>query len=358
MNSVIDIIKADENNGNLIWKAQKEDFNTGTQLIVQESQEAVFFMNGQALDLFGPGRYTLETQNMPLLSNFFKKASGNKTPFHCQVYFIDKTEQMAIKWGTDSKIQYLDPKYKFPLEIGACGEMSYIVDDSRKLLVKLVGTDSSIDNSTLTAKLKAFIMGKAKPYIAEAMQKGDYSIFEVDSHMLELSEQMYSKLVDDFSEYGIKLKHFFVTTIAKPDGDEAYERFKSLHVKQYADIMEANINKQVGIIQSEELAERRAIEGYNYQQERSYDIAEKVAQNEGVGDFSSMGIGLGVMGGVAGSVGNSINEALKSTDKADKKEDELDDFKKKISKLKAMKEAGLLSDEEFENQKKKLLEDI
>ena len=92
MNSVIDIIKADENNGNLIWKAQKEDFNTGTQLIVQESQEAVFFMNGQALDLFGPGRYTLETQNMPLLSNFFKKASGNKTPFHCQVYFIDKTE--------------------------------------------------------------------------------------------------------------------------------------------------------------------------------------------------------------------------------------------------------------------------
>lgn len=358
MDQIIDIIKADNNNGNLIWKADKEDFNTGSQLIVNESQEAVFFMNGQALDLFGPGRYTLETQNMPLLSRFFNRASGNKTPFHCQVYFIDKTEQMAIKWGTDSKVQYMEPKYNFPLEIGACGEMSYVVEDSRKLLIKVVGTDNSLDNSELKAKLRSFVMAKVKPYLAETMQKGDYSIFEVDSHMLELSESIYSKLVEDFKEYGINLKHFFVTTISKPDGNEAYERFKDLHVRQYADVLEANIKKQVGIIESEGIASKRAIEGYNYQQERSYDIAEKVAQNEGVGDFSSMGIGLGVMGGVAGTVGNKLNDALSETNKNEKVDNDLEEFKKKIEKLKAMKEAGLLTDEEFELQKKKLLENL
>lgn len=358
MANLIDVIKADENNGKIIWKSDIEDFNTGTQLIVHESQEAVFFMNGQALDLFGPGKYTLETQNMPLLNKFFNKSSGDKTPYHCQVYFIDKTEQMAIKWGTDSKVQYMEPKYKFPLQIGACGEMTYVVGDSRKLLIKVVGTEKDIDNNTLSNKLKAFVMAKVKPYLAEILQKGDYSIFEVDSHMLEISENMYSKLVDDFNEYGLSLKHFFVTTIAKPDGDEIYERYKKIHINQYADIVEANIKKQVGVIESEEIAQKRETEGYNYHQERSYNIAEKVAENEGVGNFSNMGIGLGVMNTVANNVGGTLNNSIEEIPKNSNKDDDIEEFKRKIEKLKALKEANIITEEEFEAQKKKLLENI
>ena len=124
MAQIAEVIKYEGDNTTFIWKSPLEDFNSMTQLIVHESQEAIFFMNGQALDLFGPGRYTLETQNVPMLGKFLNRVTGDQTPFHCEVYFINKTEQMAIKWGTDSRVEYMDPQYGFMLSIGACGEMT------------------------------------------------------------------------------------------------------------------------------------------------------------------------------------------------------------------------------------------
>ncbi len=91
------VIQYEGDNSTFVWKHPTEDFYTGSQLIVHESQEAIFFMNGQALDLFGPGRHTLETQNLPQVSRLFRKPLGGDTPFHCEVYYINKTEQMAIK---------------------------------------------------------------------------------------------------------------------------------------------------------------------------------------------------------------------------------------------------------------------
>lgn len=104
MGHITEVIKYEGDNSTFIWKHPCEDFNTTTQLIVHESQEAVFFLNGQALDLFGPGRYTLETQNVPLLRKLINIPTGGETAFHCEVYFVNKTEQMAIRWGTDSKV--------------------------------------------------------------------------------------------------------------------------------------------------------------------------------------------------------------------------------------------------------------
>ena len=144
MAKIADIIKYEGDNSTFVWKHPVEDFNSLTQLIVHESQEAIFFMNGQALDLFGPGRYTLETQNIPKVGKFLNRTTGGETPFHCEVYFINKTVQMAIKWGTDSKVRFLEPTYGVPLEIGASGEMNLMVSDARKLLIKLVGTMNGI----------------------------------------------------------------------------------------------------------------------------------------------------------------------------------------------------------------------
>ena len=104
MAQIAEVIKYEGDNTTFIWKHPLEDFNSTTQLIVHESQEAIFFMNGQALDLFGPGRYTLETQNIPLIGKALNRVTGDQLPFHCEVYFINKTEQMAVKWGTDSKV--------------------------------------------------------------------------------------------------------------------------------------------------------------------------------------------------------------------------------------------------------------
>lgn len=380
MSKIADVIKYEGDNSTFIWKHPCEDFNSFTQLIVHESQEAIFMMNGQALDLFGAGRYTLETQNIPILSKYINRTTNDKTPFHCEVYFINKTEQMAIKWGTDSKIQFVEPTYNFPLSIGASGEMSLRAEDSRKLLLKLVGTERDLSQSKLTLYFRAFLMTKVKSYIAQVIKEQKINIFEIDEYLNNLSTVLHSMLIPDFEDYGIALERFFVTTIAKPDGDSTYEKFKSLHFRQYADIAEAKIRQQVSVIDAETKAQQTVIdskaqavkrqqEGYTYQQERGFDVAEKVAQNEAVGEFTNMGVGLGTMAGVGGAVGgvvggtvnnamNSITEQSVQQPNQPSSNDDMASFKAKIEKLTIMKEAGILTDEEFNQLKSQLISSV
>lgn len=321
MAQITDIIKYEGDNSTFIWKHPCEDFNSLTQLIVHESQEAIFFMNGQALDLFGPGRYTLESQNIPLIGKALNRATGDVSPFHCEVYFINKTEQMSIKWGTDSKVQYIEPTYGFPLSVGASGEMSLRADDSRKLLVKLVGTEAYLEQQKLVAYFRSFLMTRVKTYIAQVMKSSAINIFEIDERLTEFSSAIKKLLLNDFEDYGISLEQFFVTTIVKPDGETQYEKFKELHFRKYADIAEAKLRQQTEIIDAETEAQKtiidskaqatkRAQEGYTYQQERGFDVAEKVAENEAVGEFTNMGVGFGTMAGVGGAVGGMVGGVM------------------------------------------------
>lgn len=376
MAKIVDIIKYEGDNSTFIWKHPCEDFNTMTQLIVHESQEALFFMNGQALDLFGPGRYTLETQNIPLIGKAMTIPTKGKTPFHCEVYFINKAEQMAIKWGMDSKVQFMEPTYNFPISIGASGEMSLRVEDSRKLLIKLVGTENNLDQVSLTRYFRAFLMTKVKSYIAQVVREQKISIFEIDEKLSEISDVLHKMLQPDFLEYGVALERFFLTVIVKPDGDPSYEKFKSLHFRQYADIAEAKLRQQTAVIEAETEAQRTVIEsqamatkrqqeGYTYQQERGFDVAQDVAKNEAVGQFTNMGVGFGTMAGVGGAVGGVVGSAVSGAlDSANQSapqvqsQDDLATFKAKIEKLTMMKEAGMLTEEEFNNLKSQLLSSI
>ncbi|MBR3311632.1 MAG: SPFH domain-containing protein [Solobacterium sp.] len=325
---IISIIKYEGDNSTFVWKHPREDFATTSQLIVHDSQEAVFFADGQALDVFGPGRYTLETGNIPILQVVKNIPTGGVSPFHCEVYFINKVEQMAIRWGTDSKIQYIEPTYGFPLDIGANGEMSLRVQDSIKLLVNLVGTEKNLSQERLVSYFRAFLMTRVKTYIAQIMKANAINIFEIDEHLIEFSDDLKKRLTSDFAEYGIVLERFFVTTVVKPDGNPQYEKFKELHFRQYADIAEAKLRQQVEIIdqntdaqkkviEANSIAQKRQIEGYTYQQERGFDVAEKVAQNEGTGNYSNAGIGIGMMAGIGSTIGstvsNSINNAMTSS---------------------------------------------
>ena len=378
MGQIADIIKYEGDNTTFIWKHPCEDFNSLTQLIVHESQEAIFFMNGQAMDLFGPGRYTLETQNIPKLGKALNRTTGDKTPFHCEVYFINKTEQMSIKWGTDSKVTYVEPTYGFPIAIGASGEMSLRAEDSRKLLLKLVGTENFLGQQKLVSFFRAFLMTRVKTYMAQYMKNNAVSIFEIDEHLTAFSESLHTQLTPDFADYGISLERFFVTQVVKPDGDRQYERFKDLHFRQYADIAEAKLRQQTDliyaqteaqkvVIDSQAQATKRAQEGYTYAQERGFDVAAKVAQNEAVGQFTNMGVGLGTMAGVGGVVGavvgNAVNGAMNAAAEtpalsASAPADDMAAFKAKVEKLTVMKEAGLITEEEFNNMKSELLKSI
>ena len=374
MGKIAEVIKYEGDNSTFIWKHPCEDFNSLTQLIVHESQEAVFFMNGQALDLFGAGRYTLETQNIPKIGRILNRVTGDQTPFHCEVYFINKTEQMSIKWGTDSKVTYMEPAYGFPVSVGASGEMSLWVEDSRKLLVKLVGTEDLLGQQKLISFFRAFLMTRVKTYIAQYMKNNGISIFEIDEHLTAFSRALHQQLVPDFADYGIALERFFVTQVVRPDGDRQYERFKELHFRQYADIAEAKIRQQTDliyaqteaqkvVIDSQAQATKRAQEGYTYAQERGFDVAQDAARNEAVGQFTNMGVGLGTMAGVGGAVGGVVGNAVTGAidtvqEQPPQPSDDMAAFKIKVEKLNVMKQAGMITDEEFAQMKSELLKSI
>ena len=377
MGKEIEIIKYEGDNNTFIWKHLCEDFNSMTQLVVHESQEALFFMNGQALDLFGPGRYTLETENIPQIGKILNRRTGDTSPFHCEVYFINKAELMSIKWGTDSKVQYIEPTYGFPLSIGASGEMSLRVSDSRKLLVKLVGTENFLSQQKLVGFFRAFLMTRVKTYIAQVMKASAINIFEIDEHLTAFSESIHKLLIQDFADYGVALERFLVTAIVKPDGDKQYEKFKELYFRQYADVAEAKLRQQTDliyaqteaqkvVIDSQAQAAKRAQEGYTYAQERSFDVAEKAAQNEAVGQLTNMGVGLGAMAGMSGAVGgmvgNVVNDVMQVAAEplthTVSPADEMAVFKAKVEKLSIMKDAGLITDEELAALKAELLKSI
>lgn len=335
-------------------------------------------MNGQALDMFGAGRYTLETQNIPKIGKILNRTTGDQTPFHCEVYFINKTEQMSIKWGTDSKVTYIEPTYGFPIAIGASGEMSLRAEDSRKLLLKLVGTENFLGQQKLVSFFRAFLMTRVKTYMAQYMKNNAVSIFEIDEHLTAFSESLHTQLVPDFADYGISLERFFVTQVVKPDGDRQYEKFKELHFRQYADIAEAKLRQQTDIIyaqteaqkviiDSQAQATKRAQEGYTYAQERGFDVAQTVAANEAVGQFTNMGVGLGTMAGVGGVVGgvvgNAVNGAMNAAvvtpaPASAAPADDMAAFKAKVEKLTVMKDAGLITEDEFKTMKAQLLASI
>lgn len=230
------IIKFEGDNEALIWKHPIEDFNLGSQLIVHESQEAIFFRDGQALDLFGAGRYTLETQQLPLLESLYKLPTDTEGTFHSEVYFINKTVQMSIKWGTPDKIRFIDPLTSTPLELGVSGEMNLQVADSRRLLLKLVGTQGGIawDERDGFAKsvresFRPMIVNVVKSALPGIIRENQIDLLEIDERVGDISSVLRERLLPGFAEYGLSIPQFYVTHVVLPEDDPNFKRIRELH---------------------------------------------------------------------------------------------------------------------------------
>jgi len=230
------IIKYEGDNNTFIWKHPIEDFNYGSQLIVHESQEAVFFKDGQALDLFGPGRYTLETQQLPLLEKVYKLPTDTEGTFHSEVYFINKTVQMAIKWGTPEKVRFIDPLTGTPLQLGASGEMNVQVSNARKLLVKLVGTTNGISwdegtglTKSLQASFRPLITNAVKVNLASVIRDEAIDLLEIDQKLDLISATLRKAILPGFEEYGLTIPQFYVNNVVLPEDDPNFKRIRELH---------------------------------------------------------------------------------------------------------------------------------
>lgn len=230
------IIKYEGDNNTFIWKHPIEDFNYGSQLIVHESQEAIFFKDGQALDSFGPGRYTLETQQLPLLEKSYVLPTDTQGTFHSEVYFVNKTVQMAIKWGTPDKVRFIDPLTGTPLELGASGEMNVQVSNGRKLLIKLVGTMKGIAweeetgfSRSLQASFRPLIANAVKTNLSNVIKDEAIDILEIDSKLDIISEKLRTAIIPGFEEYGLTIPQFYVNNVVLPENDPNFKRIKELH---------------------------------------------------------------------------------------------------------------------------------
>lgn len=305
------VVSQEMSNNSLVVRQHLEDLTTKSQIIVYESQEAIFFKNGQALDLFGPGKYTLETANLPLIKKFFSTLFGGDTPFPCDVFYINKVNVLDFIWGTDSPIDLADPKYSMLVGVRANGQTAFHISDSRRFVVKVAGMMNEYTADTLKKTIKGLIMAPIKECIAQTIIENRVSILEITPRLSEISEKIQAKLNERIGDLGIEIDHFTVNAIMARDGDlDALKKAKS---DMLSGMNVADIEAYKMQVMSEARAKARAVEGYTYADERRFDVLEGAAKNAGAGGLAGVGVGLGVGAGVGREIGKMAGEMTAQT---------------------------------------------
>lgn len=365
------VIKYEGGNDVLVFKHPIEDFNLGSQLIVHESQEAIFFRDGKALDGFPAGRYTLTTQSLPVLEELYKLPLNSDEVFHSEVYFINLTTQMGIKWGTDTKVRLFDPASGLHIELGACGQFNLKVIHPRKFLLKVVGTESGFTReeifgnskngsennnasrnniNSIVRHFRALIVSKIKTVLPKTIKENNINILEIDEYSDMIADLLRVKINEVLEDYGLTLPEFFITSINLPDNDPNIKRLK----QQFADrtlkvreeevrkaeaeaaqsrkIIEAQTDAQLKMVSAQGEAEALKIKaqaeaeaykaqafaeaeemrakGYTYQQETARQVGMQAMQNGITGGEGGVGGAFGDMaslGVTLGAMGGVIN---------------------------------------------------
>ena len=307
----LDVIKCISPNFVLVEKSTVENFNTKSQLIVNESQEALFYKDGQALDLFGAGRHSLNTENLPLLKRLYGAIFGGNTPFSCEVFFINKVNVMDTVWGTSSPIPLMDPKYDLPINVRANGQTGLRVKDSRKFVVRVVGQLTEYTVDSVRRAIKGMVMVAVKTVIASTIDEKKVSILEITSHLSELSRTMQDKLNDALDDLGLEVVHFTVNTIDAGENDLVKLReAKEMTLMRRTDV-DMNVYEMEAM--SGARAKARKMEGYTYQEERKFDAIQAAAENKGaaggiIGTGVGLGVGLGIMEETRRATGAAMSE--------------------------------------------------
>ncbi len=286
--AVIEVLKWDATPDVYAYKYPSEELGTWTQLIVSESQEAVLLKEGVLVGPFGPGRHTLSTKNFPVLIDLVKKVTGDRTPFTAEVWYVNRTISLDIKWGTTDPIQVQDPKFHVMLPVRSFGQYGVQIDDAARFVKKLVGTMTGFNRDRLTAYFRGLMLTHVKDQIATAIIKRNISILEISANLTELSRDLQAAMKPLLAEYGLRLTNFYVNSINTPEDDPAVCRLKEALAKR----------AEMDII------------GYDYTQERSFDTMQSAASNPGSAQSGLMGAGIGLgMGlGVGGGMGSGMKQ--------------------------------------------------
>jgi excisionase family DNA binding protein len=249
------------------------DLRIGSQLIVREYQTAVFFRDGNALDVFGPGRHTITTANIPLLTGLLGKLFNDKTPFPAEVYFVSMREFVDRKWGTPQPIIVRNPNMGLGVALlQGFGTYSFQVSDPQQFVTQVVGGYGVYRTTDIEARMRAMLLSKLSDLLGETAAK--YSVPELIGLTEEIGAGVRAKVQDDFLALGLTLKTFYMENL-KPSTKSA-----------------------------EELRAMGMLDMATYTQLQAADAMRDAAQNPSGGAGLTAGIGAGM------GIGGVLNQSL------------------------------------------------
>ena len=271
---LIDVIEwQDYNPDILVQRFPSEgmgDYKFGSQLIVRESQTAVFYRDGKALDTFGPGRHTLSTANLPIIEDLVKKVTGGSNVFSAEVYFINQRIFTDLKWGTPNPIDLKDPDFGW-IQLRAFGTFSIRIEEPQLFVSTLVGGQRLYT----TQALNNYLRGSLRTHLNTLLNTNFQSYATIRGQLENLAAAMKVKVRTDFSKYGVDLRDFFVEDVSIPEEAQ----------KMIQKVQEAYATKQ----------SMEALDMQKYMQYQTANSMVEMAKNPGTaGGAMQMGAGLGM----------------------------------------------------------------
>jgi membrane protease subunit (stomatin/prohibitin family) len=278
----IDVIEhVDESGQEMVHRVPERgpgDFRMGSQVIVRESQAAVFFRDGKALDVFGPGRHTITTGNMPLLTGLLTLGTSGKTPFQAEVYFVSMRQFLDQKWGTPEPIALRDADFGI-VRLRAFGTYAMQIQDPQLFVNRIVGTRGYYGNREIDGYLRGIIITKMADLLGELGR----SVLDLPALYEEIGAGLKAKVQDDFNAVGVELRSFYVNSISLPD-----------KVQQAID----------------ERASIGALGGMQaYMQASAAQAMRDAAKQEGGGGLAGAGVGLGAGAGLGATMAQIMGQA-------------------------------------------------
>lgn len=267
------------------YRFPHSNLSTFTQLLVSESQEAILFSKGQIVGKFGPGKHTLNTENLPKLRILYGIPFDGKNPFTAEVWFVNKLQPYNIDWCID-KMDIHDTDYNTGIPLVANGRYGLKIKDAERFLIKIVGTKNSFNQIDLTDQFFGEFSTKTKSSVLQFMIKNKIGLKQISAHLDTISEHLKTIMLPFWENLGLELTKFYVTSIVVDNSTDEGKR-----------VLEA-ISRQSA----------QSIGGYTWQQEKAFDVAKDAVDGLSNGDSGIMGavIATGMMGGL-GSAGGVMN---------------------------------------------------